>query len=294
MYLTCSSGGLYSNNADMRTIGLSILHSELLPPPSTRAWLKPRGQTASLTNTVGAPWEINRLTLPVSPGSPRTRISDLYTKLGGNAGYSAVFALSPDHGLGYSVLVAGPTAVVERIQLRDVVGEAFVTAAEHAAAENAARKFTGTFVDASVEGANLTLTVDKDRAGLGLESWFVGGVEWRANLTFPARTLPAANLSVRLYPTGLVSPSSSSPSTNMSAGVTQLSFRAIPRTLPPTPRGAVQGGQGLFDNVCQSWSNVDFWSFNGYGVNEFVFEVVEGRLENVRSVAAGTWMRRVD
>lgn len=293
MYLTCSSGGLYSNIADMRTTGLSILHSELLPLPSTLAWLKPRSLTASLTTAVGTPWEIYRLTLPVSPGSPRYRVSDLYTKIGGQVGYSAVFALSPDHALGYSVLVAGPTAVPARYPLRDLVGEAFVTAAEHAAAENAARNFAGTFVDPSAEGANLTLTVDKDRPGLGLKSWFVGGVEWRANLTYPAYQIPAANLSVRLYPTGLVSPSSSLPSVNASTGTTQLSFRAIPQTLPPLPRAAVEGGQGLFENGCETWESVDFWSSDGYGIDEFVFEVVGGRLESVRSLAAGTWMRRV-
>lgn len=290
VYLTCSSGGLYSNNADMRTTGLSILHSELLPPPSTRAWLKPRSHTASLTNSVGAPWEISRLTLPVSPGSPRTRVSDLYMKVGGQAGYGAVFALSPDHGLGYSVLVAGPSALAleARFTLRDLVGENFLTAAEHAAAENAARNFAGRFVDASVEGTNLTLTVDVDRPGLGLESWFVGGVEWRANLTSPASTLPAANLTVRLYPTGLVSPSM-----NASVGATQLSFRAIPQVLPRGARAAVEGGQGLFNNGCETWYSVDFWSFDGIGSDEFVFEVVEGRLEGVRSLVAGTWMRRV-
>lgn len=296
VYLTCSSGGLYSNAADMRTTGLSILHSKLLPPPSTRAWMKPRSHTASLTGSVGAPWEISRLTLPVSPSSPRTRVSDLYTKVGGQTGYGTVFALSPDHRLGFSVLVAGPTALAlsQRFTLRNLVGESFLTAAEHAAAENAARNFAGTFVDASVEGANLTLTVDEDRPGLGLKSWFVGGIEWRANLTFPGAKIPAANLSVRLYPTGLVSPSSSSSSMNASAAATQLSFLAIPQRLPPPPRAAVEGGQGLFDNGCQTWAAVyDSQSDDGYGIGEFIFEVVKGRLEGVRSLAAGTWMRRV-
>lgn len=294
VYWTCSSGGLYSNNADLRTTGLSILHSAILPPSTTRSWLKPQSQTASLTSNVGAPWEISRLALPVSPGSPRTRISDLYTKLGGQTGYGAVFALSPDHALGFSVLVAGPEALSARFSLRDAVGEAWVTAAEHAAAENAARNFAGTFVDPSVDGTNLTLTVEPDRPGLGLESWFVRGVEWRANLTFPALVLPAANLSVRLYPTGLVALPPSSPSVNASAGATQLSFRAIPQLLPPVPRAAVEEGQGLFDNGCQSWASVDFWSVDDFGVDEFVFEVVGGRLDSVANLAAGTSMRRVD
>lgn len=85
----------------------------------------------------------------MSPKSSRTRVSDLYTKLGGNPQYTAVFALSPDHGLGYSILLAGPTSSTDRIPLRDIVGTVFVTAAEHAAVENAERNFAGTFVDTS-------------------------------------------------------------------------------------------------------------------------------------------------
>ncbi len=152
-----------------------------------------------------------------------------------------MFALSPDHGLGFSVLVAGLEAGAARFTLRDAVGEAWVTAAEHAAAEHAARNFAGTFVEPAADGTNLTMTVQPDRPGLGLEAWFVGGVEWRGNLTFPGLVLPAANLSVRLYPTGLVAQSLSPPSGNASAGATQLSSRAIPQFAPA--RTARSGGR---------------------------------------------------
>ena len=75
------SGGLYASFADLRKLGLSILHSELLDSTTTRAWMKPHGFVAPLTVGLGAPWEINRLPLAVSPGSNRTRISDLYSEL---------------------------------------------------------------------------------------------------------------------------------------------------------------------------------------------------------------------
>ncbi|KAJ3525903.1 hypothetical protein NM208_g11436 [Fusarium decemcellulare] len=260
--VTAPSGGIYSNNADLRTTGLSILHSQLLSPASTRQWMKPLGGTASLTNSVGAPWEINRLSLPISPGSNRTRISDLYTKLGGNAGYAAVFALSPDHGIGFSVLVAGPT--------------------EHAAVENAALNYAATFADDSDPSSNLTLTVDKDRPGLGLESWNVNGTDWRSNLTLPGLDpLPSSSFTVRLYPMGATSQTNSSSE--------QISFRAVPQIRPIAPRSAVEGGQGLFDNGCETWFSVGFWD----SIDEFVFDVVDGRVVSVENAITQQVLKRV-
>ncbi|KPA36893.1 hypothetical protein FLAG1_10309 [Fusarium langsethiae] len=260
------TGGVYSSGADLRKIGLSILNNEILTPVETRRWMKPQGNTASLTTSVGAPWEINRLTLPVSPKSNRTRISDLYTKLGGNAGYAAVIALSPDHGLGFSILTAGVGAVPARIPLRNAVGTAFITAAERAGWENAKRTYPGTFVDESRNGSNLTITVDEGEPGLGLESFFINGSEWRANLTFPgADPIYGDDILVRLYPIGAKSVS----------GSTQLSsYRAVPQLKPIVPRSAVEGGEGLFDDGCTTWESVGFW---GDG-DEFTFKVVDGKV----------------
>ena len=255
--------------------------------------MKPTGHTASLTKSVGVLWEIERLPLNVSASSSLTRICDLYTKLGGNHQYSGVFALSPDHGIGYSVLTAGPQARSDRYPLRDAVGTAFVTAAEHGAAENAASNLVGTFADRSAEGTNLTLTVEEDRPGLGLESMFVDGVEWRAKLwglgEKEEAAVRAANITVRLYPTNPASLSSWSSSGDGTAASKQISMRAVPQTLPPGPRSAAEGGQGLFDNGCGIWQTTGF-----FPIDEFVFDIVDGRLESVTSIGAERQMRRVD
>lgn len=60
-----SSGGVYATLADLRRLGLSILHSELLDSDSTRLWMGPRSFTSALTVALDAPWEINRLPLPL-------------------------------------------------------------------------------------------------------------------------------------------------------------------------------------------------------------------------------------
>lgn len=261
--------------------------------------MKPRGNTGTLTAQVGAPWEINRLSIPVSPDSNRTRVSDLYTKLGGNPQYSAVFALSPDHGLGFSILLAGANAIAERIPLRDSVATIFVTAAEHAAAENAKRNFAGTLVDEAAQGTNLTLTVDSGRPGLGVSSLYLNGTESRSLLISPESTLPPANISTRLYPTGLewtaadVAGANATTAAGADPNTKYLSYRAWSRVIPGENRAEVEGGEGLFDH-CDNWQSVDFWSYGGIGADEFVLEVVDGKLQSVTSVVLGEVMRRVE
>uniref|UniRef100_L2FTV4 Uncharacterized protein n=1 Tax=Colletotrichum fructicola (strain Nara gc5) TaxID=1213859 RepID=L2FTV4_COLFN len=138
------SGGIYSNAADLRTLGLSILNSELLSPATTSQWMKPLSGTGTLIELVGAPWEITRLAIPATPGSNRTRISDLYIKAGGNGDYGCIFALSPDHGIGFSILVAGITSGAARWNIAGI----FETP----------------------DGRNITLTIDDGHPGLGIES----------------------------------------------------------------------------------------------------------------------------
>lgn len=225
--------------------------------------MKPRGSVSTLTQSVGAPWEIYHLMIPVSPGSNRTRLSDLYTKAGGNAGYSALFGLSPDHGLGFSILVAGPHALDERWPLRDAVGETFITAGEHAAMENAAKNLVGTFVNEEAD-LNITLTVDADHPGLGMKGPLIPG-----------------NVTVRLYPTGAETFSCNN------SGL--LSFRAVTQRLPVGPRAEVEGGKGMFDNGCESWLSVGFSGSD----DEYLLDVVDGRVKSLQAAESDKIMTRV-
>ncbi|KAK2042404.1 beta-lactamase [Colletotrichum somersetense] len=265
--ITASSGGIYSNAANLRALGLSILNSELLSGTNTSRWMKPLSGTGSLVELVGAPWEIARLAIPTSAGSNRTRVSDLYTKAGGNFDYTCIFALSPDHGIGYSILVAGGTATPARWPIRDAVGELFIPAAEAAAADNARLNLVGTFVAASL-GSNITLGVDADGAGLVVESAFIDGEDGFAG------TSP-----LRLFPTGLYSNSRSLSALYGSRGTFSTTFRLVTYRAEPKPRSRSEGGAGgLFDNS-QAWMGLDAQE----AVDEYVFTIEDGRLVNITS-----------
>lgn len=239
--------------------------------------MKPRSGTGTLVELVGAPWEISRLEIPVTPGSNRTRISDLYTKAGGNIDYTAIFALSPDQGIGYSILVAGSTATPARWPLRQLVGETFIPAAEHAAAENAARNLAGTFVDKSKPGTNVTLTVDRGHPGLGLKSFWLEGKDNRNDTHY------------RLYPTGLNSASSSLSSLYQSKGSMRIAHRSVALYPPIKPRAEIEGGKGgLFDNSFV-WMNLD----SDGPLDLFIFNLEDGKVSSVEYPLTGAVMKRV-
>lgn len=88
--LFAPSGGLLSTINDLAKFGVGILNSTLFPAHLTRKWMKPISHTASLTYSVGAPWEVIRYIHP-STG----KVTDLYTKLGESGLYSGNLVLIP-------------------------------------------------------------------------------------------------------------------------------------------------------------------------------------------------------
>lgn len=285
---TSRSGGVYSSRKDLRTLCLSILNSQLLTPSETRRWMKPLSGTGSLVEMVGAPWEIYRLAVPVTPDSNRTRVSDLYTKAGGSNDYTAVVALSPDHGLGFSVLVAGPPrwAGPGRFVLRNALGEVFIPAAEWAAVENAERNIIGTFVGEISSTANLTLSLDKDGAGLVLDSVYVHDLDARWVVAGYPSPQPI-NGTFRLYPTDINSQSSALSSLYTPGFTGSISHRLV--VPQEDARSAVEGGSGMFEKSF-AWANVGFFGV----LDEFVLGFDCGRLVSVWSPGLETTFRRAD
>ena len=141
-------GGYYSSVSDMSTLGASILSSTLLPPLTTRKWMKPITHTASLYTSIGAPWEILRRAIPISNASTTTRVFDVYTKQGGGAigSYTTLLALSPAHNIGVSIITAGGTGAAAAFQWFKKSGvDHWLAAAEQASRDAALRDFGGEY-----------------------------------------------------------------------------------------------------------------------------------------------------
>lgn len=260
--------------------------------------MKPKSSTGSLVELVGAPWEIHRLAIPLSPTSNSSRISDLYTKAGGNIDYTCILALSPDHGIGFSLLVAGSTASAARWPIRDATGELFIPAAEAASAANAQANLAGTFAVPDQPGTNLTLTVDADEGlpGLGLRSLYINGTESRALLLGAKEVSGDEHIpqALRLYPTGNFADSTSLASlykpTPPGGRKKELSHRLVVTAAPFVPRAGSEGREGeLFDGQ-PYWMTLDFED----SMDEFVLVLGEGeRVVGVRSVGLGLGFERV-
>ncbi|KAF2114310.1 hypothetical protein BDV96DRAFT_600295 [Lophiotrema nucula] len=127
----------------------------------------------------------------------------------------------------------------------------------------------------------LTLTVDEDRPGLGLEGLFIDGVDWRANSSQLGLEVPSDLFSYRLYP-------SSNEYTSSSTGALVKRFNAVAGPAKPQPRTLVDGGDGgLFGMACMTWTETGFFT-----TSDFELEIVGGRLERVRMVDSNVTMAR--
>lgn len=241
-----SAGGLYSSPKDMSTLGRAILNSTLLPPALTRRWMKPASHTSSLTYAVGAPWEIFSF-------QEQGRVIDLYTKEGDVGNYSAMLALSPDHNVGFTILAAGVDKVAS---LSDVVASAIIPALEQAGKEQADKTFGGTYSSSGDSKLNSSITITTDGGpGLKVECWISNSTDM-FELIMPLVGAPQlSDVSVRLYPTGLKSPS-------------QVSFRAVIQSLSSSSSSI-----GPFTRSCSTWETVDTFHYGNVGVDEFVFQL---------------------
>lgn len=113
--------GLVSTLSDLSKLGRAILTSDLLPPATTRRWLKPFTSTSNLRNAVGRPWEIYHFgSLPTDP------VIDVYMKTGSVGKYSSHFGLVPSHGVGFAIL-----AVDSGLEAPDLNAYADVTLGEY-------------------------------------------------------------------------------------------------------------------------------------------------------------------
>ncbi|KAM4065773.1 beta-lactamase [Hirsutella rhossiliensis] len=261
------NGGLYSSSRDLVTFGRALLTSQQLSPQETRRWMKPQAHTASLSFSVGAPWEIIRTRSQVSSGY----VVDLYTKTGSLNQYHSVLVLVPDFQVAFAVLAAGPESGQALHIATETTLQAFLPVMDRLGQGQACHNFCGRYSDGS--GSFLVLSTDDNGPGLLVEQWASNGSDMLRTLQAYSDTRKSGIItSVRLYPT------MEAVSLGNSTGSRSAAFRAAFKTLPAGYNASIRR---IFDPNAEQWIAVDSPEYGRIGLDDFVFH-----LDSQRNVVA--------
>jgi len=279
-------GGYYTSVSDMSTIGSSILASTLLPPLTTRKWLKPVTHTASLYTSIGAPWEIMRRDIPISNSSRNTRVFDIYSKQGGGAGapYITLLALSPDHKIGISIITTGGPGAATAFEWFKKEGVNYwAAAAEQAGRDAALQNYGGEYTLASggfggggggsSNSSMLQIGLLPDEPGLFMSKFISNGTDIMVLAKeLMGQSSKKGDVGMWMYPTPLVGRAFS--------GV-ELAFRGY------------FGFVGVkADSDCASWAEVDRLRYGGYPGDLAIFQSGGTRAGQVSGVLLPTFNER--
>ena len=283
---TLPSGGILSTINDLNKFGTGVLNSTLLDTVKTREWMKPHTHTASLTTSIGAPWEIVRYLNPNTG-----KVTDIYTKLGDSGAYGGMVALIPDYDAGFTFLNAYYEAVPTlyrgetALTLINHIAEAIIPALEAQAAAEAMTNFVGTYVsEDNTINSSLTISFNNSDvptalSGLSIESWISNGTDM---------------LSVATTGLGGLRPALQPAISNREDGCAgQIAFRASVNSQYST---YLAGGYGPFTGFYDA--NWDVWTYEGteyggYAVRNVVFNVdAQGYAKSVRIRSTRATLKR--
>lgn len=282
---TIPSGGIFSTINDLAKFGIAILNSTLFPttPELTRKWMKPISHTASLSYSVGAPWEIIRYIHPDTG-----KVTDLYTKLGDSGNYGGCLVLIPDYNAGFSLLETSSNPALRSVVgtlLLDYITEAILPALEAQAAAEAVRNYVGEYVSTDPAKLNSSVTVvylnanesSSTGPGLAISSWISNGTDVLA-ARFQQGIKP------RLLPT-IISPPPAAAADNKKKLVKNVRRKVAfqlsknPQTNTYTAVAASELGAGKIGPFSGEyvtnfdWLTVDQTHYGGIGLQLFVFDL---------------------
>lgn len=242
---------MYSTITDLSTAGKAILNSTLLPRTQTNRWLKPVSHTSNPANSLGYPWIVYS-----SGDYPSTSMVDIYTYYSSIGQYSSYIGLVPDYNVGFTVLAADSVSAPDLNAHADIIGDVILPALMKTAVTQAGARFGGQYTAASGLNSSITVSVD-ELPGMFVDKFVSNGTDFRKTLASLIGVEDPEALSIRLYPTGLVSETAS--------GGSRVSFRAV-----------LQDKNELADAdtpTCVSWMDVDKFKYQGIALDLFVFEV---------------------
>ncbi|KOC13312.1 alkaline D-peptidase [Aspergillus flavus AF70] len=242
---------MYSTITDLSTAGKAILNSTILPRTQTNRWLKPVSHTSNPANSLGYPWIVYS-----SGDYPSTSMVDIYTYYSSIGQYSSYIGLVPDYNVGFTVLAADSVSAPDLNAHADIIGDVILPALMKTAVTQAGARFGGQYTAASGLNSSITVSVD-ELPGMFVDKFVSNGTDFRKTLASLIGVEDPEALSIRLYPTGLVSETAS--------GGSRVSFRAV-----------LQDKNELADAdtpTCVSWMDVDKFKYQGRALDLFVFEV---------------------
>ncbi|KAF2466209.1 beta-lactamase/transpeptidase-like protein [Lindgomyces ingoldianus] len=162
------TGGIYSSSTDLSKYLRYILthYSDIT---SAASWAHPASPATGLQSFYGMPWEIfqtNRILINSS------RTVRFITKGGGLPGYFSIIMYLPEYDLGFTILVAGNSALLKTI--RELVTVEVVRAAEKIAIQQLQERYAGKYVS-SMAHLNSSMTLIADHRGLVLAQLISNG-----------------------------------------------------------------------------------------------------------------------
>lgn len=266
---------------DLSNLARAILKSTLLKPVQTRKWLKPQTHTSARDSSVGAPWEIYRVT-----GFTRDeRVIDLYTKNGAFGLYSSLFVLVPDYDVAFTILAAGPEVRSLTTLLTESTLSSFLPAVELITKRTAAVRYAGVY-ESVLSNSKINITVDEG-PGLLISQWISRGKDVLKSFEESIEN-EGLRLDVRLYPTGL--------KTKAGDG-SKTSFRVFQQNLPVETasrnRTSSQNNNLRFLSTCASWSGIDLRMYGLKADDHLVFNINRaGRAVEVELRALRTTLKK--
>lgn len=258
------AAGAYSTTNDLAAIGKAILNSTLVSKTVTRRWYASTTFVETIEQAVGRGWEIFRLKI----GGHSV---ELYTKSGFWGVYTSVFAIIPDYNVGFSILTASNNATGNLMgSFPNTLAPVLLEAAEKIGREQANRNFAGHYYSAA---SNTSVTIETDYLpGLKLTQYISNGTD----LIGTVFGLFGEGVDFRLVPNQLYS------------GKGQVGFTGV--YAPPQPPPA----NGTFYFPCQTWLDIDDFTYGSVPLGNFVFSVDEdGSASSVQLKALKEILQRV-
>lgn len=211
--------------------------------------MRPGGFAGSYTTAVGAAWEIYRV-------SYKDRPIDIYTKNGGMPGWSAYLVFVPEYNIAGAINSCGDEPDGPANDMLDLLASSVIPAVDSLARKQA-RVYVGRYSGPSK--SSLELAID-DGPGLRIKTWTNNGKSI-LDVLAAENGVKVKDIDVRLYPVG--------EGNRWRMAVEKVNIRPDKISVP--------------SEACHNWVWVDAKRYASYPVDEFTFEVKDGRVVGVKN-----------